>query len=533
MSQKISQDHKPKVQLQLILHSKDPKDQVTHTFHFANPGGKDVQLRERNEVKELLLQLLPRFSKKKLTKDIETKQKILTDHPDLFQLYKDLVSTEVITADEFWSQVAPSRLQGFDIKSFAKSVTDLVSGQSEIGISPDFLTQARVESVEGCNRITYNISPDFIQAVFKTYPGVKRKHFENVPVKMTDEEFWSKFFQSHYYHRDRVFTSNTKGDLFADCAREDDQSIKAVSKDDVDSNFFLDLTCLEDVRPEDVLTVLEISEGTDAKSKRKNGGETVNLNPNQALIKRFNHYSIMILDASTRNGRRNERKEIVPEKLSHDDLETCTEESDTNRKRKHDLIEEKTHYDDLEGDTATNSDIDWLTVESRPLNITDKSRYMEGPKASSSDEIDPKKLRMDIELLDSKISTWIPGGEWIEISVKSKVNDKEVEEIKKEHSILRSTAAGFALNDLRPGGPRFESSLTTLTLPTDDQEQLKDINKSLNELLKHFWSCFPIVNDSLHSKASSLYSSLKTFQRKVLDPFKEKLTRDRLDNEVG
>ena len=249
--QKISQDHKPKVQLQLILNSKDPKDQVTHTFHFANPGGKDVQLRERNEVKELLLQLLPKFSKKKLTKDIETKQKILTDHPELFQLYKDLVTTEVITAEEFWSQVAPSRLK-FDVKSFAKSVTDLVSlngdasGKSEIGISPDFLTPAKVERNDGVNRITYNITPDFIQAVFKTYPGVKRKHFENVPAKMTDEEFWSKFFQSHYYHRDRVFTSSAKGDIFAECAKEDDQTIKTVSKDQLD-NLFLDLTRLEDV----------------------------------------------------------------------------------------------------------------------------------------------------------------------------------------------------------------------------------------------------------------------------------------------
>lgn len=491
-----------------------------------------MQLRERNEVKELLLQLLPRFSKKKLTKDIETKQKILTDHPELFQLYKDLVSTEVITADEFWSQVAPSRLKGFDIKSFSKSVSDLVSGQCEVGISPDFLTQARVESIEGCNRITYNITPDFIQAVFKTYPGVKRKHFENVPARMTDEEFWSKFFQSHYYHRDRLFTSNTKGDLFADCAREDDQSIKATSRDDVDNNFFLDLTCLEDVRPEDVLSLLEVSEGIDGKSKRKkdrDGGDTVNLNPNQALIKRFNHYSIMILDACTRNGRRSARKESVPEKLT----ETCNEEIEASRKRRHDLIEEKTHYDDLESDTATNSDIDWLTVESRPLNISDKSRYMEGPKASSCDEIDPKRLRMNMDSFHSTISTWTPGGEWIEISVRSKLNDKQVEQVKKEHSILRSAAAGFALNDLRPGGPRFESSLTTMTLPTDDQEQVKDMNKSLNELLKHFWSCFPVVNDSLHSKASSLYSSLKTFQRKVLDPFKEKLTRDRLDSEVG
>ncbi|OCT83505.1 hypothetical protein XELAEV_18021646mg [Xenopus laevis] len=64
--QKISPDGKAKVQLQLVLHSGENSN-----FHFSN----DVTaIKERDAVKELLQQLLPKF-KRKANKELEEKNR--------------------------------------------------------------------------------------------------------------------------------------------------------------------------------------------------------------------------------------------------------------------------------------------------------------------------------------------------------------------------------------------------------------------------------------------------------------------------
>ena len=68
-AQKISPETKEKVQLQILLH-----DGSANTFHFNNPLGRETAIKERDTVKELLLQLLPKF-KRKLNSELEEKNR--------------------------------------------------------------------------------------------------------------------------------------------------------------------------------------------------------------------------------------------------------------------------------------------------------------------------------------------------------------------------------------------------------------------------------------------------------------------------
>lgn len=64
-----------------------------------------AQIADRDKVKDMLQTLLPKF-KRKVDKELEEKNKLLSTNPTLLQLYKDLVMTEVVSSEEFWTQHA-------------------------------------------------------------------------------------------------------------------------------------------------------------------------------------------------------------------------------------------------------------------------------------------------------------------------------------------------------------------------------------------------------------------------------------------
>ena len=74
---------------------------------------------------------------------------------------------------------------------------------------------------DGSNgNVQYNLTPEIMSSVFKTYPAVKKKHGEYVPHRMTESEFWTLFFQSHYYS---VHTTSRTENVFSECSKYDDR----------------------------------------------------------------------------------------------------------------------------------------------------------------------------------------------------------------------------------------------------------------------------------------------------------------------
>ncbi|KAL6106632.1 general transcription factor IIH subunit 1 [Pungitius pungitius] len=468
--QKISPDGKAKIQLQLVLHTGD-----STTFHFSNDSSA---LKDREAAKELLQQLLPKF-KKKANKELEEKNRMLQEDPVLFQLYKDLVVSQVISADEFWA----NRLGDTN-----HADPSLPNNKQEVGISGAFLADIRPQT-DGCNGLRYNLTADIIESIFRTYPTVKQKYCENVPHNLTEKEFWTRFFQSHYFHRDRINTGTQ--DIFSECAKQDEKGLKSMVVQGV-KNPLVDLLSLEDKTLDEGYGVCTTMAST------SNSNRTVKDSSNSAIIKRFNHHSAMVLAAGSQKG------EMPASETSSADGNSRDSDFFQPLVKKV-RLQETMEYEDLQG-------------ENRPktvaLNLKKSDRYAHGPVPLQSQHYTTSQ-----EIINSV----------------NNIRDEMINYKPNLSQVLSNTTASSAIAALSSGGVLMKAATQQAInqmIPSEVQGELKHLYAAAGELLRHFWSCFPANTPFLEEKVLKMKSNLERFQMTKLCPFKEKIQRQYLSTNL-
>ncbi|CAH8298416.1 unnamed protein product [Schistosoma turkestanicum] len=405
-----------------------------------------------------------------------------------------------------------------------------------IGVPSCLLSDIKPEA-DGANGIKYNLTHETINAIFRAYPTVRDKHREMVPDKLSEADFWIKFFQSHYFHRDRVHLP--KNDIFADCATIDDKLLlNDIRKSRVSrNNVHFDLPNLTDYdigqgygidqvsaqakqKLADVSVSNQNAENTSNESTISN-----NLSANQLLLRRFNNHSILVLKS-----------------LNSSDASSSTNNSSQNSKDVLNSCPLKDHVYVKE-----------LVEDQNPpeiqLDLTCINDYLEGPTPSITEKA--------TKLVDPLSVTRQTDTSFYGLQVEQSVNKCKNSMISAYHmgkkpgvSLLTALESQQALADVSPGGCLIGGKLNNERSKTCDLtsesvrsshisnspkasdehhsgddvdrgpplltlEQGKDLSllySSAAELLRHFWACFPVTTPQLADKLDRVAASLNRFR---------------------
>nr|CAH8869698.1 unnamed protein product [Trichobilharzia regenti] len=567
--QRISPDQKEKVQLQLLMHSGE-----SFTFQFSDPGGREKQLEMRNNVKTMLQNLLPKF-KDKAQAELKEKFRLLESNPEILALYKELVVSGILSSEEFWARPEFSHSSNSSSKCSSNVKTNskvppaatttasetVGSNTSEVSntipsngptsqISRSFHLDERPQVVgvpscllsdikpeaDGANGIKYNLTHDTIDAIFRAYPSVREKHRETVPDKLSEAEFWIKFFQSHYFHRDRVHMP--KDDIFADCAKMDDRLLMSdIRRTRVNkNNVHLDLLNLTDYDigqgyGTDQISSQSKTKVIDPTSSNGNAENTITeptpckLSANQLLLRRFNNHSILVLKSLGSNETSQGSKDI---------LNSCP-------------LKDSVYVKELVEDQ---------NPPEIQLDLTCVSDYLEGPTSSKAEKA--TKL-VDPLLAPRQTDTSVSRVQLIKALNKCKNSLLEAYQAPKRprSSLLTAVESQQALADVSPGGcligGKLSSGRSKANALTGDQslhlfehelssrmsnsqracdehhagdsvdrgppllssEQVRELSllySSAAELLRHFWACFPVTTPQLAEKLDRVAASLVRFR---------------------
>jgi transcription initiation factor TFIIH subunit 1 len=201
-------------------------------------------------------------------------------------------------------------------------------------------------------------------------------------------------------------------------------------------------------------------------------------------------------------------------------------------KRKRLRLEERTGMDDLS--TAAHSDPNsWQAFGAKPLVIKDRELYMMGPTSSSSAcdtngsssfnhaiNVNNKNASSPSSLIESASSQEHRLSQWMPLT---------------KHSELSSEMAISAISELSPGGALLKSTHASDlkdSIPLDVQKELRNVYLACNELLRHFWQCFPVTNEKLEEKLMQMKMTLEKFQYTKLQPLQNKLSKSHYDTDL-
>ncbi|KAG7649771.1 BSD domain [Arabidopsis thaliana x Arabidopsis arenosa] len=411
-------------------------------------------------------------------KELELRFKLLRENSELQRLHKQFVESKVLTEDEFWA--TRKKLLGKD--SIRKS-------KQQLGLKSMMVSGIKPSTDGRTNRVTFNLTPEIIFQIFAEKPAVRQAFINYVPSKMTEKDFWTKYFRAEYLYS----TKNTA--VAAAEAAEDEELAVFLKPDEI-----LARETRHKIRRVDPTLDMEADQGDDYTHLMDHGiqrdgtmdvVEPQNDQFKRSLLQDLNRHAAVVLEGRSIDVE-SEDTRIVAEALTRV-KQVSKADGETTKDANQERLERMSRVAGMEDLQAPQN------FPLAPLSIKDPRDYFESQQGNVLNvPRGAKGLKRNVHEAYGLLKESI-----LEIRATGLSDPLIKPEVSFEvfSSLTRTIATAKNINGKNPR----ESFLDRL--PKSTKDEVLHHWTSIQELLKHFWSSYPITTTYLHTKVMLLQFS--------------------------
>ncbi|KAI0504350.1 hypothetical protein KFK09_015302 [Dendrobium nobile] len=432
--------------------------------------------------------------------EMEHRIKLLRDDSELQRLHKQFVMTAILTESEFWATR----------KNLLDDTTIKVTKQ-RTGFKSTMLADIRPSTDGRTNKVTFSLTPEIIHQIFAEKPAVHRAFLDLVPKKMSEKDFWTKYCRAEYLHR----TNNSVA--AAAEAAEDEELAVFLKHDDILAD-----EIRHKIRRVDPTLDMEADQADDYIHLqdhgllRDGGKETVDAESElsrRTLSQDLNRHAAVVLEGRAFDVELGDTR-TVAEALARSKKGPSLETFDKNESQERlEKACRMTEIEDLRGPHQ---------LPYAPLFIKDPREYFDSQQANALRALGDsnagfKNTDYNFNLEESYAY------------LMKQISEAKVTGL---NDIVQSDVALKVLNGLNQhlsstkqhiGKGPFESVLDQL--PSRTKDELMIHWSSIQELLRHFWSSYPITTGYLYNKVLRLKEAMTQIYNK-LQEIKESVQSD-------
>lgn len=427
------------------------------------------------------------------------RMKLLQQDPDLLKLHQQLVGGNVLSEVEFWATR----------KNLLEDEQGGVQKQ-RTGLRSAMLADVRPLTDGKSNKVTFNLTPEIIHQIFAEKPAVHRAFLMNVPSKMTESAFWTKYCRAEYLYR-------TKNNAAAAAEAAEDEDLAVFTRDDD----IIAESARHKIQRVDPTLDMAADLNDDYLSLpghgvlRDGAKESVEMNEGGArkrtIIHDINRHAAVVLEGSPLDTELKDTTTVAHALARALQKDVANEAADRGaEKRRTERISIMTEMEDLQGPPP--SSFVPLTIQD-PRNYFDsqQSAGLEGgtTTGSNSTSVNPAMLLSTFKAQLKNFQTKRQRDPAIAPDLAFKILTDMTQHIA---SSRHTTGTAAERNILE-------------SLPRATRDELLQHSNTANELLRHFWAAYPLSNKALIEKATRLKDAMAQLYNRI-QSMKERASPD-------